>query len=436
MEEPVFNPGNGEFPATRDVAALIAALALPSIEPLGPDIPALAGLPPYTVHPAPDPEPASRVSVARAVQDSTVAALAEVKLLENRTAAVKAALVTRHLAAAAVEAAALALDAHQAGVAESCAVAEIAATLQVPEGTAKALANHAVELVQEHPDTLAALDAGMLSWRHACTIIDESRTLAETPAIQAADLAAFEARLLAAAPGTTGGGFACRARRLREGTHPETLTTRMRQAIAKRSMTVEPGKDGMAWLTLHLPAPAANGALVQCTRIARAQQGPGEHRTLGQLRADTAAILLLGQPLPATAADTGAAATTAGNGADDIDATGRIANSGAGVPFTTSGGATVGGNAGSPTGRRTGSGTAGAGGGTSRGAPGDRGGSANATGGGFSGTGGTASGTVRPPAAARPAPGSSATSSPARSSTSTHPSARPCCRAAGTSAPG
>ncbi|NVM95959.1 HNH endonuclease signature motif containing protein [Arthrobacter wenxiniae] len=361
MEEPVFNPGNGEFPATRDVAALIAALALPSIEPFGPDIPALAGLPPYTVHPAPDPEPASRVSVARAVQDSTVAALAEVKLLENRTAAVKAALVTRHLAAAAVEAAALALDAHQAGVAESCAVAEIAATLQVPEGTAKALANHAVELVQEHPDTLAALDAGMLSWRHACTIIDESRTLAETPAIQAADLAAFEARLLAAAPGTTGGGFACRARRLREGTHPETLTTRMRQAIAKRSMTVEPGKDGMAWLTLHLPAPAANGALVQCTRIARAQQGPGEHRTLGQLRADTAAILLLGQPLPATAADTGATATTAGN-------------------------------AGSPTGRRTGSGTAGAGGGTSRGAPGDRGGSANATGGGFSGTGGTASG--------------------------------------------
>ncbi|WP_154605888.1 hypothetical protein [Arthrobacter alpinus] len=82
-----------------------------------------------------------------------------------------------------------------------------------------------------------------------------------------ADFAEFETRLLAAAPGTTATGFASKARCLREGTHPETLITRVRQAIS--------------------------------TRTARAQQGPNEHRTLGQLRADTATALLLGQhPFP------------------------------------------------------------------------------------------------------------------------------------------
>ncbi|RAN71936.1 hypothetical protein B5P43_33280, partial [Bacillus sp. SRB_336] len=285
----------------------------------------LAGLPAYTPHPVPEPEPASRVSVARAVQDSTVAALAAVRVLEGRTAALKAALVARHLAATAVEAAALALDPWQGGVGESSAVAEIATVLCVPEGTARALAGQSVDLVQDHPDTFAALEAGVLSWRHACTALEEMRTLAETPAIRPADITAFEAKLLAAAPGTTPGGFAARARRLREGMHPETLTTRMRQAIAKRSVVLERGKDGMAWLTLHLPAPSASGALVQCTRLARTQQGPGEHRTLDQLRADTATLLLLGRQFPgagtadvAAVPDPGVTGLEAGAGSEAV----------------------------------------------------------------------------------------------------------------------
>ena len=301
MNRPVHDPGDrdpGDDPAAREVAAVIAAVVLPSIESFGPDSVVLAGLPAYVPYPAPVPEPASRVSVARAVQDAAVAALAAVRVLEARTAALKAALITRHLGAARVEAAALALDPWQAGMAQSCATAEIATTLQIPEGTAKALAHHAGELLTGHPDTLAALAGGTLSWRHACTIIDETATLADTPGLSASHVQDFEARLLATAPGTTGGGFASRARRMREGTHPESLTTRMREAIAKRSLSVEPGKDGMAWLTLHLPAPAAMGAFVQCTRLARTQQGPGEHRTLDQLRADTATTLLLGTPPP------------------------------------------------------------------------------------------------------------------------------------------
>ncbi|NGN85645.1 DUF222 domain-containing protein, partial [Arthrobacter silviterrae] len=167
----------------------------------------------------------------------------------------------RHLGAAAVEAAALALDRWQGGIAESAAVAEIGASLHIPESSARMLANQAAELAAHRRDTLDALTAGELSWRHACTIVAETGTLAETPGTTPADTAAFEARLLAAAPGTTPGRFASAARRMREGTHPETLPTRTREAIGKRAMAVEPGTDGMAWLSLHLPAPAANGAL-------------------------------------------------------------------------------------------------------------------------------------------------------------------------------
>ncbi|WP_287933128.1 DUF222 domain-containing protein, partial [Arthrobacter sp.] len=300
MDRPESGPGNGGVPATADVAALIAAVSLPSIEPFGPDTPGLAGLPAYTPHPVPEPEPASRVQVARTVQDATIAALAAVRVLEGRTAALKAALLARHLAAAAVEAAAVALDPWQAGLGEASATAEIATTLCLAQGSATALAHQAVELLAHHPGTLTALETGTLSWRHATIVLGETGTLAETPSLAPADITAFEARLLAAAPGTTAGGFASRARRMREDLHPETLTTRTRQAIAKRSLTLEPGKDGMSWLTLHIPAPAAQGAYVQCTRLARTQQGPDEHRTPSQLQADTATLLLLGQPLPTT----------------------------------------------------------------------------------------------------------------------------------------
>ncbi|RAN74391.1 hypothetical protein B5P43_28945, partial [Bacillus sp. SRB_336] len=298
------------------MAALIAAVSLPCIDPFGPDTPVLAGLPPYTPHPVPEPEPepASRVSVARAVQDATIAALAAVRVLEGRTAALKAALLARHLAAAAVEADAVALDPWQAGLGEASATAEIATTLCIAQGSATALAHQAVELLAHHPDTLTALETGTLSWQHACTVLGETGTLAHTPSLAPADITAFEAKLLAAAPGTTAGGFASRARRMREGLHPETLTTRTRQAIAKRSLTLEPGKDGMSWLTLHIPAPAARGAYVQCTRLARTQQGPDEHRTPAQLQADTATLLLLRQPLPTTGG--GNTASTASNGND------------------------------------------------------------------------------------------------------------------------
>ncbi|WP_207344874.1 hypothetical protein, partial [Arthrobacter sp. E3] len=143
-------PGDRGFAATVDVAGLLAAMTLPSIEPFGPDTPVLAGLPAYIPFPPPRPEPASRVGVARAVYDTSMTALAVLKRLEDATAACKAALVARVIAAAHVEAAATNLDPWQAGIADSSACTDIALTLCIPERTAAALAHHSTALLTTH----------------------------------------------------------------------------------------------------------------------------------------------------------------------------------------------------------------------------------------------------------------------------------------------
>ncbi len=290
------DPGRrGGDTTTLDVAALISAITLPPIERFGADSALLTGLPAYTPCPVPNPEPLSRVLVARSVYDNAVEALAALKRLEDATAACRAALIDRLMGAAFVEGTSLALDRWQSGMSEQSARTEIAAVLCIPEGTATTMVRHATELVGSHPATRDALAAGKLSWRHVGTVIDETDTLSQTPGMTPEDLHDFEQHLLKLAPGSTATRFKSKARRLREGTHPESLPVRSKEAILARAMTMEPGRDGMSWLTLHLPAPAAEGVWVHCTRLARKLQCPDENRTLAQLRIDVAAALLLGQ---------------------------------------------------------------------------------------------------------------------------------------------
>ncbi|ALE07348.1 hypothetical protein AL755_20765 [Arthrobacter sp. ERGS1:01] len=301
MSNRVDDPGSRGGNTTADVAAILSAIVLPSIERFTSDSPLLAGLPPYTPCPAPTPEPLSRALVARSVYDDAVAALSALKRLEDATAACGASLIDRLMNAAAVEGTALSLDPWQSDMAEVSARVEIATVLCIPEGTAAILAHHSTELLESHPAALDALSAGALSWRHAGIIVDETSTLAQTPGMSAEDLRSFEQRLLKAALHTTPSAFKSKARRLRESTHPESLPVRTKEAFLKRDIRMEPGRDGMSWLTLHLPAPAAEGIWVHCTREARKLQGPSENRTLMQLRADIAAALLLGQQLPRNA---------------------------------------------------------------------------------------------------------------------------------------
>src|SRR4051812_9659069 len=112
-------PGDPGIGATRDVATMLAATALPFIEPFGSDNPELSGLPGLPRYPVPDPLPVTRLSVAQCAYNDGMAALGVLKRHEDAVAGLKARLAARVVGAAAVEAGLLSLDRWQDGVAAS-----------------------------------------------------------------------------------------------------------------------------------------------------------------------------------------------------------------------------------------------------------------------------------------------------------------------------
>lgn len=167
------------------------------------------------------------------------------------------------------------------------AASELAAATRISEREAEQLVADSTALVHELPATLESLRSGRLSYRHASILIDEART------VPAESWSAFEAAALPEAETRTPGGFRQRARSVRERLHPDSIADRRRAAEESRSVQLEPGRDGMAWLTAHLPAEQAIGAYRRLTEMASSLGSPDEPRTLAQRRADVFTDLLL-----------------------------------------------------------------------------------------------------------------------------------------------
>jgi hypothetical protein len=235
----------------------------------------------------------------RELADDCLDALAELARQEARTAALKVRLTAEYLRAA------NALTPPAASPQESTAqemalLAELACVLTVTERTAGALLSDALTLSTALPLTLAALQAGTISWQHARIVVDESTGL------DPAGAAALEAHFLdpdapMPARGCPAGElvpsrFRAKARTWRERHHPVSIEKRHTSSAADRRVEYQPDRDGMAWLSAYLPADTAAGIWDRTTAAARALQGPDEPRTLTQLRADTAATWLLDGP--------------------------------------------------------------------------------------------------------------------------------------------
>lgn len=302
MSSPVLVPGErGESPAAPTAAELITALTLPDIARFDTTSAGFLGLPDF----APFADPfdltavprLTKVEAARTVSDDCVAALSALKSLEDATAACKAAVIERLYCATQAEDTALGLDSWQNTLSAMSCRAEIATVLTVSEGQAGGLLEHSATLIRDLPATFTSLRDGAISWGHAVVIADESLTL-RSSGIPEAAITAYEQALLGKA-GCTLRSFRDKARRLREGTYPESITTRTKVAYEQRRIEVQRVQDGMSWLSLYLPAPTVEGIWDQCTFIAKNAQRPSETRTLTQLRADVAATLLLGQDLAA-----------------------------------------------------------------------------------------------------------------------------------------
>lgn len=160
-------------------------------------------------------------------------------------------------------------------------VAELAATLRLPESTVRTLVHEAQTLERELPATRESLENGDISYRHAKAVIDESWSLPD------ASLSEFEEAVLPASKSQTPNRFRATARSLRERMHPESIQKRRVRAAEGRRVEFEALNDGMAYVgVLHTAevAKAIYNATLDTARSLRSQQG--EARTFAQIAAD------------------------------------------------------------------------------------------------------------------------------------------------------
>ncbi|WP_459385026.1 HNH endonuclease signature motif containing protein [Arthrobacter humicola] len=268
--------------AIEAVAASVAALA------------ALAGAAASDDAPAAD--PMGDGDPLRRLADGCLDGLAEVARMEARTAALRVRLAADY-AHATMAVAPPAPSPRDRAAQAMALVAEMACVLTVSERTAAALLAEARALTTALPLTLAALESGAISWAHARILVDE------TSSLDAAGAAGLEAHFLdPAAPNPARGcpagelvpsRFRAKARAWRERHHPASIEERHTTSAADRRVEYTPDRDGMAWLSAHLPADTAAGIWDRTTAAARALQAPDEARTLAQLRADITATWLL-----------------------------------------------------------------------------------------------------------------------------------------------
>ncbi|MFJ6282415.1 DUF222 domain-containing protein [Pseudarthrobacter oxydans] len=207
---------------------------------------------------------------------------------------------------------------------EMAVAAEIGCVLALGPRAASTFLSVSHALTTTLPLTLAALQAGTISWQHARGMADEAATL------DPAGAAALEAHFLdpdtprPAAAATIGEmpahRFKHKARTWRERHHTESIRKRHTKAAADRRVEYRPDQDGMAWLSACLPAHQALAGWNRLNALARAAQGPNEPRTLTQLRTDKFAEAILTSGTSATFH----ADNSAGNGeaASDSDGTG------------------------------------------------------------------------------------------------------------------
>lgn len=205
------------------------------------------------------------------------------------------------------------------------ALDEIALATGLARGAVRARVAEADALTGRHPRLLAALGAGLLP------LPAVRRVLELTLLLDAEDCAEVETRLLnrlgrpdglplaemtpaqlAALPTNTVIAVSTRASTTRVGRlvkdlvhrlDPAASTVREAHAKTQRELRLEPGSNGMAWLTLHLPEAAAWAAYQRTDALAHTlPDDPHDDRSMDAKRADVALGLLMaepgGQPVP------------------------------------------------------------------------------------------------------------------------------------------
>lgn len=177
-----------------------------------------------------------------------------------------------------------------ADFAERAAAADLAVRLSMSEGAVRGIAVDA-GMLRRLPALWARFCDGDVCPANARYAAELARSLPG----DAAQLRAFDEALADAAARLAPARFRVRARAARERVHEVSLSERTRAASIGRGVWIENDLDGMAWLSMKLPADVAHRAHARIDAAARHLAGAdGETRTLAQLRADVAGELLAG----------------------------------------------------------------------------------------------------------------------------------------------
>jgi hypothetical protein len=150
---------------------------------------------------------------------------------------------------------------------------------------AQARIHTATDLVHRLPDTLAALEQGRLTARHASAVVDTVRTLDDTATRQVEATVLPEPERISD-PAPTMAAFRRKLRRAGIAADPRSAAEKAARAAEDRDVWVIPQDNGMAYLGAPLPAEGA--ATVAAAVDAKADQirTINDPRTKAQRRAD------------------------------------------------------------------------------------------------------------------------------------------------------
>jgi len=165
--------------------------------------------------------------------------------------------------------------------------AALSAMLSITAAATNTLMHTSDMLVNDLPQTMAALEEGEVSMKHADVIVKHADQ------IPPGSRKKFEAVLVPIAKTTNVKRLSEKARAVREKMHPETAIERHKKAVEKRYVSFEANNDGMATLTAYIPAVAAKGIMNRLTDTAKSLRLKDRDRTLGQWRADVFQDLLV-----------------------------------------------------------------------------------------------------------------------------------------------
>ena len=169
------------------------------------------------------------------------------------------------------------------------AVADLAVRLQIAESTVRDQARVAAALRECLPQVWGWFCEGEIAPQNAKVAAD---LLLELPP---ECWAAFDEQLLEPAKMLASARFRVKARALRERLHSIPLAERKAAAAEQRRVWSEYDRDGMGWLHAYLPSEDIALATAQVDSLASGLfRQQDESRTMGQLRADGLADLLVG----------------------------------------------------------------------------------------------------------------------------------------------